>query len=151
MTYIPDSTIFSPEEFVPETVFNELGGDPIRIFRLFDERVLVACVTLRQRYGVMTINNWMWGGRFHNRGYRPPWSDVGAKYSDHRMGRAIDCHFRDVSAEEVRQDILADPWAWDFWTITSLEMTVDTEPINWLHFSCRNWNKLQHGIEQLYL
>jgi hypothetical protein len=78
-------------------------------------------------------------------------SPVGASFSDHKFGRALDCHFSEISAEAVRADILADPWCPAFEFITCLEMSVNGRPISWLHFSTRNHDKQRYGIQQLCL
>jgi hypothetical protein len=148
MTYIP--TFFQPHEVVPPAVFAALSGDPVRIFRLFDERILITCDRLRGRYGSMTINNWQWGGERKESGLRDPFSATGAKWSDHKFGRAIDAVFK-LPAAEIRRDILSDPWHPDFEHITCLEMTIGGKPISWLHFACRNWDKARSGILQLNL
>ena len=149
MTYIPNH--LQPHELVDQTIHQELGGDARRVARLFDNRVLITADRLRDRYGAIHCNNWFWGGPFSQRGFRDPFSPTGARRSDHKAGRALDVHFGRVSAEQVRMDILADPWHEDFLFITSLEMSIGGKPISWLHFSTRNHDKLRFGIEQLHL
>jgi hypothetical protein len=64
-------------------------------------------------------------------------SPFGTEYSQHRFGRAADCIFADVTAEQVRQDVLDNPDDEDFKYITSIELGVD-----WFHFDVRNCNRI---------
>ena len=149
MTYIPEH--FEPHELVPPDVYDALNGNPTKIFRLFDDRLLKTSDRLRDRYGPMTINNYHWGGDRTESGLRHPGTATGASWSDHKYGRAIDTIFKNITAEEVRQEIIADPMHPDFQHITVLEMTLKGKPISWLHFAIRNWDKQKHGILQLRL
>lgn len=149
MTYIPE--YFEPHELVPPEVFSARNGDPGKIFRLFDDRLLRTADRLRNRYGAMTINNYHWGGDRTESGLRMPETATGASWSDHKYGRAIDAIFKNITAEEIRQHIIADPMHPDFQHITVLEMSIGGKPISWLHFATRNWDKQKHGILQLRL
>ena len=111
---------------------------------LIDDRVLWTNDKLREKYGTVHINNWFWGGGNENRGYRTPDCAVGVEWSQHKFGRASDLIFNEVTAEEVRQDILSDPFCQDFEHISCIEMGV-----SWLHWDCRNWNKSKNGILQI--
>lgn len=149
MTYIPK--YFQPHELVPPDIYSELAGDPVKICRLFDNRALITLDRLRERYGQITVNNWLWDGERTESGLRNPKTAIGARWSDHKFGRAFDCLFKKITAEQVRLDILADPFHPDFELITCLEMTVSGKPITWLHFATRNWDKAANGILQLHL
>ena len=101
---------------------------------LMDERILRTLDEIRKHYGVpVTVNNWFTGGQFRNRGFRPMTGNVGAKYSQHRFGRAVDFDVRGISAETVRNDIRAGL----FPLITCIE-----DNINWVHIDVRNTNSL---------
>jgi len=52
-------------------------------------------------------NNWYYGGNSQYRGFRPWTTSVGARYSHHKFGRAIDFQVKDISPDEVRQYLLA--------------------------------------------
>lgn len=149
MTYIPQH--FAPHELVPPDLYGELNGDPVKISRLFDDRLLLTLDRLRVRYGPVTVNNWLWNGDRTESGLRNPRTSTGALWSDHKFGRAIDCLFKKATVEQVRRDILADPHCPDFKFITCLEMTVAGKPITWLHFATRNWDKAKNGILLLHL
>lgn len=52
------------------------------------------------------VNNWKFGGSFENRGYRDPYTSVGAKLSQHKFCRAIDFHSPIIPATSIRKEIL---------------------------------------------
>ena len=79
---------------------------PWLLWALLDERMLITADQLRERYGRMNANTWKWlenGPQY--RGWRPPNCTVGAEFSQHKYGRALDSVFSGVTAEEIRQDI----------------------------------------------
>lgn len=104
---------------------------------------------LRQRYGPMTMNDWKWRKGDPNknqyRGYRPLDCKIGAKLSQHKVGNALDAKFKYVSSDQIRSDIIADPYHEDFKYITCLELN-----ISWLHADCRPYDKKTHGILRVY-
>jgi len=120
---------FDIKELVSSRVFDDRGQ---KAWALLDERALKTLDKLREVFGPVTINDWSWGGSNEFRGYREPDCRIGAKYSQHRFGRAFDCIFRDISADEVREYILQNPGEFPY--ITSIEMNV-----SWLHFDVRNY------------
>lgn len=147
--YIPD---FKIEEFFSlEMVKREKA---VVLWQLMDDRLLKTADALKKRYGTMVINNYLWEGYNHNRGYRNPKEMVGyllqggilkkwmASFnSQHCRGAALDATFKHHKAEEIRQDILRDPFHEDFKYITGLELQV-----SWLHIDVRNRDKKQYGI-----
>lgn len=88
---------------------------------------------LREKYGSITINDWSYGGTNESRGLRTPESKYYSPYSQHSFGRAMDLIFKYTTAEQVRQDILANPNDPAFIYITSFE-----EGTSWLHIDVRN-------------
>jgi hypothetical protein len=119
-------------------ILSDLGG---RIFIIYDDRVLITADRLRKRFGPIIVNDWEWGGKFNFRGYRPSGCTVGAAYSQHRFGRALDMDPQDVTAEEVREDIIAKPNEATYEYITAIETN-----ISWLHFDVRNHSKDTLGL-----
>lgn len=111
---------------------------------LFDYKAIYTIDRLQVRYGTTICNDYHWGGLHKERGFRRFKSEIGAELSQHKFGRAIDCKFKYISAEKVRQDILAEPLHEDFKYITCIEID-----ITWLHFDTRNWNKADYGILQV--
>jgi len=135
MDYIPKH--FQSYEVVPREVHKafEAVNQIYKIWWLFDPRILKAADRIRERYGRMTCNDWFWGGKNHYRGWRPPGCNVGAKYSQHRFGRALDLIPSEVTAEDIRRDIKAGE---DFGnSVTCVE-----DDVSWLHIDCRNYQGL---------
>jgi uncharacterized protein YcbK (DUF882 family) len=101
---------------------------------LMDERLLMTLDAMREHYKrPITINNWHWGGRFSLRGLRPMDSNVGAKYSQHKFGRAVDLDVAGIPAEKVRNDIRSGLFP---------EITCIETDINWVHIDVRNTKRL---------
>lgn len=130
---------FKIYEFVPPAVYRVRGE---KSAELIDDRLLLTADALRGRYGPAVINDWYWGGtswasgdiRFYS-GIRPPHSLYYSEYSQHSFGRAMDMLFRDVTVDEVREDIIAAPGL--FPHIHGIELEV-----HWLHVDCRNYSGL---------
>lgn len=140
--YVPKH--FKSFELFPPDILaqNAYMGD--KIFWLIDDRVLWTNDQLRERYGKVYMNTWYWGGNHQYRGYRSFDCQVGAKWSQHKFGRASDLDFAEVEAEEVRQDILKNPFDPIFEHITAIEMD-----ISWFHYDVRNWDKAKNDILQI--
>jgi hypothetical protein len=141
MYFTPSSKLFHPAEFFPKSASLQLFSN--QIWRLIDDRVLWTAEQIRKRYGVTIINDYLWGGNNQYRAYRPipellevnkTRSNKFSLTSQHCFGRAIDCKFRDWTAEEVRQDIKKNPKHDVFKFITRVEDKVD-----WFHFDCASW------------
>jgi hypothetical protein len=116
-------------EVLPKDFYeaNKHHGD--KLWMMFDQRAIVTLSRLRERYGTVNLNTWWWEGDHQFRGWRPMDCSVGAKFSQHKFGRAFDCVFKHISAEEVRQDALKKPWHKPFRHITRMEKNV-----SWFHF-----------------
>lgn len=137
--YIPKH--FKLYELFPKDFYQEFKHEGDKMWWLLDDRGLMTLDMLRDRYGKVFMNNWYWGGDKQYRGYRPPDTRIGAEWSQHKFGRGFDSKFADLNAEDIRQDILNDPFDPDFEYITCIEMNV-----SWLHFDVRNWDKAKNGI-----
>ena len=134
-------THFTIYELVPESLF-KLNYPDEMFFTLFDNRILWTADGLRRRYGKMIVNTYNWGGKSHYRGWRPFDCEVGAKLSQHKFGRALDLIPTEITAEEIREDILKKQKGLElFKYITCIETNV-----SWLHFDCRNHNKQRFGL-----
>ena len=122
---------FRIEELVPPEVFSFYGE---RCWQFFRPGILITLDRMRWRYNKpITVNDWLWGGQFSYRGFRPPSCTIGADFSLHRFWGAIDCDVEGMPAEEVRQDILTNKDDPAFKEINCIEMGV-----NWVHFDARN-------------
>jgi hypothetical protein len=89
---------FVVQEFVPESVYKNLGDSSIAVI---NSKLIIIAQELRRLLNIelyykykrnipLTINNWHTGGKFKNSGYRLPLTSVGAKFSQHKLGQAID-------------------------------------------------------------
>jgi hypothetical protein len=85
----------------------------------------------------MTVNDWSWGGANQYRGWRSPDCGIGATLSQHRFGRAVDMIPKDMSAEDIRDDLIKNQHkSPHIKFIGGLEMG-----ISWLHVDVRTRNK----------
>ena len=131
---------FDLRELVSSRVWTAMGAGCLRIF---DPRLLETLDLLRERWGVMYINNWMWGGHQELRGLRHLRLDyaklnaqnIYSHFSMHNYGRAIDATFKSVSAEGVRRHIVANQR--DYPAIRGIE-----DGVSWLHIDTRNSDRL---------
>lgn len=115
------------------------------LWALFDERLLRMADAIREKYGPCTVN----GGGLTDCGLRDPQSATGAKYSMHKIGRALDMHIRSIELQwsgnrsgkaaaynRVREQLLADP----VFNCLCFEQNSKECPngINWLHIDTGN-------------
>lgn len=121
---------FETHELVYPEAWIERGD---KALELMDDRILKTADDLRDRFGKITVNNYEWGGQYKESGLRSFTTVTGAKWSQHRFGRAIDCKFAYSAPEEVYDYIRANPE--EFPGITTLE-NIEATP-TWLHVDCR--------------
>ena len=126
---------FSIHELVPPNVFNARQE---KAWELLDERLLITLDKLRERFGLITVNNYYWGKDREWSGLRTSDSPFYSPFSQHTFGRAADCLFSDISAEEVRKEILHNSLDPDYELIGSVELGV-----SWLHFDTRNCERIK--------
>lgn len=151
--YVPEH--FDIRELVWPRFFEANRGYGRRLFLTLDARALACLDALRRRFGPVTVNDWHLGGSFRLSGLRPMGSGTGARLSQHVFGRAFDCKFRDVAADEVRADLLAwqaagrPPVAGDdrraeaYAPICRIERVPD---MSWFHFDVGNHDPERHGV-----
>jgi len=122
---------FSIKELVPPEVFTELGDNSIL---LLEPRMLMMVDGIRQFFGkAVTINNWDSGGQFKLRCFRPADTTTGAKWSQHKFGRAADMDIAGLTAEQARKAILENQKDPNLSYISVIE-----KDVTWLHADCRN-------------
>lgn len=136
-------THFRLEELVPRDLFTRYQSNPDFLWRMFNPYLLWTADAIREHYGVgMLCNDWLWGGRFQGRGFRPPDYESGAFFSQHKLGNALDLWpGGTVTGTQIRDDILANPGLEPFRHITCVESGV-----RHLHFDLRNHDRERHGI-----
>ena len=106
------------------------------LWRLFDDRLLRAADLLRDEYGPMTVNDWIWGGGYTDSGLRLPGSEYYSFTSQHSHGRALDLKPQDAEVQRIREDIIGRKKSW-MGLITGVELDVE-----WLHIDTRNAEEL---------
>jgi hypothetical protein len=126
--YIPKH--YKIEELIDPKTFKILG---VKAFELFDPSMLWTIDQMRERFGVILINDWLWGGHYKYSGFRPKYCSVGVTYSQHRLGRAFDLKFSSYTPEEIRVIISENPNDETFKYITCIENDTPT----WLHIDSR--------------
>ena len=125
---------FTLDEFLPPDIY-EMSPNGILFL---DPRIIQIAQFIRDRFGKpVTINNYLDGGHYVNSGFRDPLCEVGAMFSQHKFGRAIDAKVEDMEPEEIRQDILSN---WALYKAIGLT-TIESGTPTWLHVDCR-WTNL---------
>jgi hypothetical protein len=113
------------EIFCMEMLMGEMKASAL----FLDNRMPSILMALRAEFGPIMINDWYKGGKFSYRGVRPWNVKVGAPFSQHKTGRAIDYHTKDFTAEEMREAIKKKQEYWLDLGITRIE-----DKKSWLHF-----------------
>jgi hypothetical protein len=104
-------------------------------WQLMDERILRGADWLREKFGPCVINGKFGGKGFTESGLRDPFTTVGAKWSQHKFGRALDLKFSKVNVKEVYDYIIRNPGEARENGITTVE-NINATP-TWLHVDCR--------------
>ena len=135
MTYTPIH--FKVQELVDPEIYRARGA---RALELLNPYVLEDIDTLRDELGSITINDWLWGGKYKESGLRRHDTSTGAQWSMHKFGGAFDLKFKDVTVREAAELILSRAWK----GITTIE-NPDATP-TWLHIDGRNHRHVNAGI-----
>ena len=135
---------FRIEEIVSPGVHNKyierLGWHPYWIIARFDKRLIETMVWIRINYGqAITINNWVWGGRFDERGLRDSSTPMLQKraanddawISMHPLAGAFDYDAKGQTAFEHRNWL--EERANELPHPIRLEDHYNGEPITWVH------------------
>jgi hypothetical protein len=130
MSYRPK--YFALNEVVHPGAIQALGE---RAWTLMDERILRGADWLRELFGPCTINGKFGGKGFTESGLRDPFTKTGAKFSQHKFGRALDLKFHKVTCKEVYEYIIRNPGQARENGITCVEDIAFTG--TWLHIDCR--------------
>jgi len=128
---------FYVDEFMHPTAYKLLGKLSAR---LINNNIYVIMQELRNDIGKpITVNNWVYGGRFKNRGLRLPFSTVGAWRSQHKLGNACDFHVKDFSPLQVYDFIMQNEDKYLNLGLTRMEDPRITR--TWLHIDCKKTGK----------
>jgi hypothetical protein len=79
---------FVVQEFIDRETYKRCGNDSIVL--MSDEMIYTAVVIRNISQTPVMLNSWHTGGANQYRGYRPWDCPIGAQYSMHKEGRAID-------------------------------------------------------------
>ena len=122
---------FKLQEFVGPEIYANMG---VKALQLIDFRIVELAQFIRDFFDTsMTINNWHTGNTYTERGLRDFNSPTGAKYSQHKFGRAIDFTLEGFTAEQVRSVILKNKKAFMDAGLTTIEADTPT----WVHCDIR--------------
>lgn len=124
---------FILKEFVDPVTYSERGENSIH---LIDDRIITLAQYFRTLYGATTINNWHNGGQYKESGLRRSDTSTGAKYSQHKFGRAVDLKFSDTTVQKVYQDIMDNKQMFYNAGLRVVE-NISATP-TWLHIDVRN-------------
>jgi hypothetical protein len=125
---------FRIEELVPPEVFADRGE---KAWQLICPYLCMAIDQMREVFGPIKINDWLWGGNFKESGLRIPSHKAYSPYSQHTFGRAADLKFsQHLDPAIIRKDILATPDRFPY--IMSMELDTPT----WLHIDTRNCDRI---------
>jgi len=127
-------TFFDIKELVDKATFSKIGKSAL--YYCFDPRLLWTIDAIRDYFGkAMTINNWSSGGSLQFRGFRPEKCTVGASFSQHKFGRAVDFNISGIPENEIRK-LIATKRLPQFKYITRIE---DYDGMNWVHIDVANY------------
>jgi len=100
---------FKIEELISQPLYElfKISGKLYQLWGCFDDRILKTADALREHYGKAYINNWLWGGNNHDKGFRTFDCEIGAVWSQHKFGRALDLWFENYTSEKIREEISA--------------------------------------------
>jgi len=118
------------DEYISEKLYKKYLKKPHILIGLLDCRLIKSDQKLRDKFGVVTINNWISDGSRNFSGLRMGGDSYYSKTSQHSFGRASDKLFKNATAEEVRLYIKDN---WEELGITSIELGV-----SWVHSDVRN-------------
>jgi hypothetical protein len=131
---------FTLAEFIPPDI---LEMSPAAGIWFLDPRIITLAQFIRDRFKLpVIINDYISGGNYSNSGYRDPLSEVGAMFSQHKFGRAIDVKIQGLFPRELRDDIRKN---WPLYKAKGLTTIEDNTP-TWTHLDCRNT-----GLDTLFI
>jgi hypothetical protein len=134
MKRIPVTDNFFLDELIDPVTYSARGA---RSIELMDMRIILGLQFLRNVIGKpITVNTWHKGGNLRLRGFRPEGTRTGAKWSQHKFGRALDFNVAGMTTQEVhavimqhQKTLIERGW------ITTIEDARDTP--TWIHIDCR--------------
>ena len=98
------SANFYLQEFIDPDTYKRFGSSSIWFI---DKKIINLAQFIRERLGKpCTVNNWHSGSNRKHAGFDPPggWRKA-TSLSQHRFGRAMDLKVKDVTADELREEL----------------------------------------------
>lgn len=142
MNRIKISEHFYLDELVPRSMILDRGENAIQVM---DMRIIKAADMIRAELGeALYINNWYGGGSLDECGYRYFSTSTGAKWSQHKFGRALDLHCKSGPAAMLAVVKKLEQQFIDAQLLTTYENIAATP--SWLHIDCR-WT----GLDKLLM
>ena len=127
---------FILHEFIDPDTFKIFGDSSIWFI---DPRIIQIAQFIRDKFQkAITINDWHQGGKYHLSGFRPGDTMIGATFSQHRYGRAIDIKIESLpnnGANVLRNDIIENFQLYNNLGLTTIESGVFSQ--SWCHIDCR--------------
>jgi len=131
---------FRIEELVSKQVYEDRKAKQ-DWWRFFNPEALQTLDQLREEFGSMTINNWVWDGNRNCSGFHLKGEWNRSEYSGHRMWGAFDIIFKEHTSEEVRIALLGEEP-----TQVKVYPTIERYPhiteieygISWFHVRCNS-------------
>lgn len=124
---------FFLEEFVPPQIIKMFGEKSVWFI---NPKIIDLATAYREHFKLpVVINDWHKGGSFKYRGYRPPRVNVGAEYSQHKLGNAFDCNIGDMSEKEMYDEIIKNFSFFKAFGLSTIEDYRFTS--GWLHSDVR--------------
>lgn len=122
------SKYFKLYELLPK----ELYVDEEKGWDMIDAKLIETLDKIRGMLGVPLIcNNWYWGGSRNYCGYRPKDCKIGAKFSQHKQGNAVDLISKKMTAEQMRKIVIENQ--------NKLPYNIRIERgVSWFHFDLKN-------------
>jgi hypothetical protein len=133
-TRVKLSENFYLDEFVCPEIYSARGA---KAAQLIDIRIVLAVQFLRNTIGKpIRLNTWWNGGNLDERGLRTMDTKTGARWSQHKYGRAADISIEGMTPQQIQSVILQyeEMMITKQW-ITVLEDVRDTA--TWCHIDCR--------------
>lgn len=128
---------FYLDEFIPKEVYEQFGE---RSKQFLDPRLPLLLQAIRDFTGKgITINNWIHGGAFNNRGFRHPFTGVGGTLSQHKFGRGADYNIEGMKDIEADEMIIKEFKRFQPYGLTTIENPKFTN--GWTHIDTR-WTGL---------
>jgi len=125
---------FKLHELVPSEYYHKYGDFA---YKFLDARALILIDAIRKRYGSMTCNNYGYGGGRTESGLRIPSSNYYSPTSQHTFGRAFDLIPKNVTANEIRDD-MRDFGIGILHMPNSIDSITVEDDVSWLHVDVRN-------------